>query len=138
MGSVRMVSPSMRMRTVLCPSQAACTPRSVHRRQSGVLGALATGLCISCENCFQKAGAALYTKAPNVAIPVAPAPPIHARRASLPAKTLLLPRVAVHVVPVAFPETRPVLRQEFETGEPLGALPRIQPRHDQPRRSAVL
>src|SRR5215831_3148253 len=130
MGSVRMVSPSMRMSTVLCPSQAACTPRSVHRRQSGVLGALPTGRWISWENCFQKAGAALYTNAPSVATPVAPAPPIHARRANLPAKTLLLPRVAMHVVTVALPEARPIIRQEFETGEPFGALPCVQLRHD--------
>src|SRR5215207_8558358 len=51
---------------------------------------------------------------------------------------LLLPGVAVVVVAEALPEARLVLVQEPDATDPLGALPQIQMRHQQPRRAAML
>src|SRR5438105_10413679 len=54
------------------------------------------------------------------------------------AVTLFLPRIAVIVVPVAFPESGPITTQELEPGHPLGALPEVQVGKEQPQRPAVL
>src|SRR5918997_2328753 len=53
------------------------------------------------------------------------------------AVALLSPGVAVDVVAVLFPEARPVFGYEFYTPDPLGALPRVQARDDEPQRVAV-
>src|SRR5262245_60202487 len=47
------------------------------------------------------------------------------RRAGLIGVALLLPRVGVVVVAVALPEAKPILGQELDTAQPLGALPEI-------------
>jgi hypothetical protein len=51
---------------------------------------------------------------------------------------LLFPRVAVGVIAIALPEAKPVVIQQHKSEHPLHALPRIQMRHDQPQRTAVL
>src|SRR5579864_3543375 len=54
------------------------------------------------------------------------------------AETLFLPRIAVHVVAVALPETRLIVIQKLDACYPLRALPGVELRHDQSRGTAVL
>src|SRR5688500_7512970 len=49
-----------------------------------------------------------------------------------------LPRVAAHVVAALLPEARAVFRQELNALDPLGRLPCVEPRHDEPHGAAVL
>src|SRR5690242_13124271 len=51
---------------------------------------------------------------------------------------LLEPRVAAVVVAVLLPEARLVAAQQGQAGDPLGALPEVEVRHEQPHRPAVL
>src|SRR3954452_17111853 len=51
---------------------------------------------------------------------------------------LLPPRVAVVVVAGGLPEPRSVLDEELESSDPLGALPEVQVRDEEPGRPAVL
>src|SRR3954471_1793410 len=51
---------------------------------------------------------------------------------------LFLPRVAAVVVAVALPEPGLVVVEQTQPGDPLGALPEVQVRHQQPGRAAVL
>src|SRR3954465_16066657 len=51
---------------------------------------------------------------------------------------LLEPGVAAVVVAVLLPEPGPVVRHQLEPGDPLGGLPEVQVRHQQPDRPAVL
>src|ERR1700738_270863 len=51
---------------------------------------------------------------------------------------LLAPGIAVHVIAALLPETRLVARCEAQALDPFRALPEIQVRYEQPRRSAVL
>src|SRR5216683_763859 len=65
------------------------------------------------------------------------------RRRSRPARSvagvpLFPPRISVHVIAVGLPEAGLVLVEELEAAHPLGALPEIQMRDEQPRRAAVL
>src|SRR5262249_36545249 len=56
-------------------------------------------------------------------------------------ETFLRPGVAAHVVAAVFPrlpETRPVLGHELDPADPLGTLPGVQSRDDQPHRIAVI
>ena len=46
------------------------------------------------------------------------------------AVALFVPGVAAHVVAVALPESRLVLRQEFKAADPFGALPEVEVRND--------
>src|SRR3954454_2903537 len=57
---------------------------------------------------------------------------------SVAAVALLFPRVAVVVVAVVLPETRLVLGAQLEAAHPLGALPEIKVRDEQPGRATVL
>src|SRR5664280_175055 len=57
---------------------------------------------------------------------------------ALPSVPLLHPGVAAHMVPVGFPEAGPVLLYQFHPGHPLGALPCIQARYYETRRTAML
>src|SRR4249919_317871 len=59
-------------------------------------------------------------------------------RAFLVRVALLGPGFGVDVVPAHLPETALVLRRELESAEPLRALPRVAPRHDEAQREAVL
>src|SRR5437762_5579588 len=59
-------------------------------------------------------------------------------RQAAPAVPLFGPRVAAHVIAVLLPEARQVLRQELEAPDPLGALPEVEVRYEEPRRPAVL
>src|SRR4051794_39565747 len=52
--------------------------------------------------------------------------------------TLLKPGIPAVVVAVALPEARPILLAEDQAAHPLGALPEVQMRDEQARRSAVL
>src|SRR5262245_25033015 len=56
----------------------------------------------------------------------------------LPPIPLLFPGIPPHVVPVALPEAGGVLGEKLQAAHPLGALPEVEVRHDQPQRSAVL
>src|SRR6266545_840940 len=56
----------------------------------------------------------------------------------LPAVALFLPRIAAHVVAVLLPEAWPVAGHELQAADPLGALPEVEVRHEQPQRPAVL
>src|SRR5205085_9996664 len=56
----------------------------------------------------------------------------------LEAVALFLPVVRVVVVAVALPEARLVGGAKLEPAEPLGALPEVAARHDEPERPAVL
>src|SRR4029079_3925088 len=56
---------------------------------------------------------------------------------SVAAVTLLTPGIAVIVVAQRLPEAGLVSGQQAEATHPLGALPEIQVRHDQARRSTV-
>src|SRR5262249_40780766 len=51
---------------------------------------------------------------------------------------LLEPRVATVVVAVALPEPLLVVVEQAQTADPLGALPEVQVRHQEPGRAAVL
>jgi len=51
---------------------------------------------------------------------------------------LFLPRVSVDVVAVRTPRSRARRSREAKPPHPLGALPEVQMRHEQPRRPAVL
>ena len=51
---------------------------------------------------------------------------------------LLEPGVTPVVVAVDLPEARLVMVQQPQAGHPLGALPEVQVRHEQPGRAAVL
>src|SRR3954471_23631413 len=51
---------------------------------------------------------------------------------------LLFPRVAVVVVAVVLPEARLVLGAQLEAAHPLGALPEVEVRDEQPGRATVL
>src|SRR3954468_7713851 len=65
----------------------------------------------------------------------------HAPVGAAPSVTLVAlfePRVAEVVVTVALPETLLVVLQQREPGDPLGALPEVQVRDEQPHRPAVL
>ena len=53
------------------------------------------------------------------------------------AKTFLLPRVPMHMIAVAFPETGTVFSEEFEAAEPFGALPGVELGDDEAGGSAV-
>src|SRR4051812_47643768 len=57
---------------------------------------------------------------------------------SVPPVALFLPWVAVVVVAVALPEPWLVLLCQLQAAHPLGALPEVEVRHEQPRRAAVL
>src|SRR5918992_337829 len=57
---------------------------------------------------------------------------------SVPRVALLFPGVAVVVVAVGLPEARLVVVAQLESANPLGALPEVEMRNEQPRRSAVL
>src|SRR4030095_3643293 len=54
------------------------------------------------------------------------------------AETLLLPRIAVHVVPTILPVSSLIVFQELNSRHPFGALPRIQSRHNQTQRPTML
>src|SRR5256886_14570168 len=56
---------------------------------------------------------------------------------SVSAVPLFLPGVAVDVVAERLPEARLVSLRHPKAPDPLGALPEIEVRHDQPRRPAV-
>src|SRR5205823_13080650 len=56
---------------------------------------------------------------------------------SVSAVPLFLPGVAVDVVAERLPEARLVSLHDPKAAHPLGALPEIEVRHDQPRRPAV-
>ena len=71
-----------------------------------------------------------------VTVPTATPPP--ARAGSVAPIALLLPGVAVVVVAVALPEAGLVVVVEPMPAHPLGALPEVQVRDEQPRRPAVL
>src|SRR5262249_5552669 len=64
--------------------------------------------------------------------------PLLSVMSSVAAVTLLFPRVAVVVVAVGLPESGLVVLVHLEASYPLGALPEIQVRHEQPRRATVL
>src|SRR5215211_505991 len=51
---------------------------------------------------------------------------------------LLTPRIPVVVVAERLPEAGLVGLRDLDLGEPLGALPEVQVRHEQPCRAAVL
>src|SRR4051812_27222682 len=51
---------------------------------------------------------------------------------------LLAPWVAVHVVAAQLPEAGLVPRGELQPLQPLGRLPEVEVRHEQPRRPAVV
>src|SRR3954451_1664088 len=51
---------------------------------------------------------------------------------------LLEPGISTVVVAVALPEPGLVLGQELEAGDPLGRLPEVQVRHQEPDRTTVL
>src|SRR5687767_9195016 len=69
----------------------------------------------------------------------------HARRRGWPADesvsvtlvTLLPPRIAINVIARLLPEARLVLVDEAQAPDPFGALPEIEMRHQEPRRSAM-
>ena len=65
---------------------------------------------------------------------------LHARRAgrSVPLVPLLAPWVAVVVVAELLPEAGLVLEQQLEAAHPLGRLPEVEVRDEQPGRAAVL
>src|SRR3954452_12261323 len=56
----------------------------------------------------------------------------------LPVVALLFPGVAAHVVAVVLPEAGLILGQKLEAAQPLGALPEIKVRHEQPQRPAMI
>src|SRR5215471_1776516 len=56
----------------------------------------------------------------------------------LPAVALFLPGVAAHVVAVLLPEAWAIAGHELQATHPLGALPEVQVRDEQPQRPAVL
>src|SRR5580658_2938539 len=60
------------------------------------------------------------------------------RPGSVAGVALLLPRVTVVVIAVGLPEARHVMIEQLEPPHPLGALPEVQVRDEQPRRAAVL
>src|SRR5258708_19183273 len=72
----------------------------------------------------------------TVASPRPARPPRRAARSVAPVP-LLAPRVAVHVIPVRLPESGLILVMESQSLDPLGALPKIEMGHQQPRRAAV-
>src|SRR5262245_6825010 len=51
---------------------------------------------------------------------------------------LFSPWVPIHVIAVGLPETRLIRITQAEAAPPLGALPEVQVRHQQPRGAAVL
>ena len=53
------------------------------------------------------------------------------------AVALLPPRVTVVMVAVLLPEARPILSDELDAPDPLGALPGIQTWYDEPQRITV-
>ena len=55
-----------------------------------------------------------------------------------PGVALFTPRITAIVIPVYFPEPRLVMRGELNPAHPLGALPEVEVRHEQPRGTAVL
>src|SRR5207247_8845246 len=57
---------------------------------------------------------------------------------SVAAVALLFPRVAVVVVAVVLPETGLVLGAQLEATHPLGALPEVEVRDEQPGRATML
>jgi len=137
MGSVRIVNPSIFSSTVLCPSQAACSPVSDQRLGCGVKGAGApriTFLAIPLEifrcrlsrisrrsrplsqSCVASRSASQYITSQNV-----------------------LPSTDRHAcVPVPLPKSSFVAIQQLQARDPLRALPGVQLRYDQPRRPAML
>src|SRR5262245_15314585 len=52
-------------------------------------------------------------------------------------EALLLPGVATHMIAVPLPESGLILLQKLDSRHPFSALPRIEPRHDQPRWSTM-
>src|SRR3954451_10531528 len=54
------------------------------------------------------------------------------------AVALLFPEIGVVVVAVALPEARLVDRGELDAGQPLGALPEVLRRNEEPHRPAML
>src|SRR4030088_31954 len=60
------------------------------------------------------------------------------RHASVALVALLEPGVAAVVVAVAFPEPGFVVIEEPEPADPLGALPEVEMRYEETRRSAVI
>src|SRR5262249_44307745 len=67
-------------------------------------------------------------------------PTVEVREAASPRspKTFFLPRVAAHVVAALLPVAGPICLEQLDAAYPLGALPRIEPRHHQAQRVAVV
>src|SRR5262245_499351 len=63
-------------------------------------------------------------------------PPPHPNRIGAPV-ALFSPRVPTHVVAVLLPEARVIFLEQLDAGYPLGALPQIQVRNQEPYRPAV-
>src|SRR5689334_17241237 len=63
---------------------------------------------------------------------------VKVERVSVTGVPLLLPRVAPRVIAVLLPEPGFVVVEDPQPRDPLGALPEVQMRHQQPRRTAVL
>ena len=51
---------------------------------------------------------------------------------------LLSPGVAQHVVAVLFPEAGAIGAEDLDAGDPLGAFPQVEMRHDEADRPAML
>src|SRR5262245_46411882 len=66
------------------------------------------------------------------------ASPLARSASSVASVPLLFPRVAVHVVAVGLPEAGLVVVAQLEPAHPLGALPEVEVRNEQPRGPAVL
>src|SRR5687767_868938 len=54
------------------------------------------------------------------------------------AESLLLPRIAAHVVTSFFPETRCVFRHELNRSNPFRTFPPVSGRHNESKRPAVI
>src|SRR5215216_857725 len=127
-----------RRRTWLQAGQRATTPGAWSNTRASAIGAVR-------PHAVQRAVAVLRsTRNRSWRWPVRAVPSVHsfepvmAACLSVAPEALLAPGVAVVVIAQALPEAGLVLVQQLNPADPLGALPEVQVRHEQPRRAAML